>query len=168
MASNDWNSKASRCLKSVGIPSNSALRPHVPRRKIAGPSTRRSLLVKETVARGCRSSYGQIRQNGENRQRPASPAARPTRTECAATSAASADCRSDPAWWKTLASTSSRSAGRKRVPTPCSPPYAALKTCVDPTSSIGELFAPQPPDQKMGCTRVLAVSLQRSEKHASC
>ena len=82
MASNDRNSEASRrCLKSIGIPSNAALRAHVPRRKIAGPSTRRSLLVEETAARGCRSSYGQICQNGENRQRPASPAARPTRTE---------------------------------------------------------------------------------------
>ena len=62
----------------------------------------------------------------------------------------------------------SGSAGRKRAPTPCSPPYPASKTCVGPTSSIGGLVAPQPPDQKMGCTRVLAVSLQRSEKHATC
>ena len=92
--------------------------------------------------------HGQIRQNGENRQRPASPAARPARTECTATSAASADCRSDPAWWKTSASTSSGTTGRKRAPTPCSPPYAASKTCVGPTSSIGGLVAPQPPAQK--------------------
>ena len=47
-------------------------------------------------------------------------------------------------------------------------PYAASRTCVGPTSSIGGLVTPQPPDQKMGCTRVLAVSLQRSERHASC
>ncbi len=57
MASNDRNSKAfCRCLKSIGLPSNAALRVHVPRRKIASPSTRRSLLADGTVARGCRSS----------------------------------------------------------------------------------------------------------------
>ena len=40
MASNDRNSEASRrCLKSIGISLNAALRVHVPRRKIAGPST---------------------------------------------------------------------------------------------------------------------------------
>ena len=40
-------------------------------------------------------------------------------------------------------------AGRKRVPTPCSPPNGASKTTAGLTSSIGGLAAPQPHDQKM-------------------
>ena len=62
---------------------------------------------------------------------PASATTRPTRTECAATSAASADCRSAPASWKAPASKSSAAdssgpgaAGRSREPTPCSPSNA--------------------------------------------
>ena len=174
MASNDRNSKASRCLKSIEIPSNSALRPHVPRRKFAGPSTRRSLLVKETFARGCRSSYGQIRQNSENRPQPA-PLLRGQRGPNA--------LRPLPQAW---IAGRIRRGGKRLQAHPREPvqkvgirwskagadallaPYAASRTCVDPTSSIGELVRPQPPDKKMGCTRVLAVSLQRSERHASC
>ena len=36
----------------------------------------------------------------------------------------------------------------KRTPTPCSQPNAASKTTAGPTSSIGGLAAPQPPDQR--------------------
>ena len=89
--------------------------------------------------------------------RPASATARPTGTGCAATSAGSADCRSDPASWKALAISSSEAdskepgaTGRKREPTPCSPSDAALKTGAGPTSSNGGLAASQPHHQKNG------------------
>ena len=36
----------------------------------------------------------------------------------------------------------------KRATAPCSPPIAASQTAVGPTSSIGGLAAPQPPDLK--------------------
>ena len=39
-------------------------------------------------------------------------------------------------------------AGRKREPTPCSPPNAASKATARPTSSIGGFAAPQPSDQR--------------------
>ena len=45
-------------------------------------------------------------------------------------------------------SNSREAAGRKRAPTPCPPSDAASKTCVGPTSSIGGLAAPQPPNQR--------------------
>ena len=70
-----------------------------------------------------------------------------------------AACRSDPASWKAPASASSGASskepgafGRKREPTPCSPSNAASKTGAGPTSSMGGLAAPQPHNQKMGCT----------------
>ena len=72
-----------------------------------------------------------------------------------ATAAGSADCRSDPTSWKAPASRSSGAAssgrgaaGRKRAPTPCSPPNAASKTIARPTSSTGGSVSAQPPDQR--------------------
>ena len=72
-----------------------------------------------------------------------------------ATFASNSDCRSDLALWKVpankssgAASTGRRPTGRKREPTPCSPPNAASKTTDGPTSSIGGPSAPQPSDQK--------------------
>ena len=41
-----------------------------------------------------------------------------------------------------------RAAGRKQVPTPCSPSDAAWKPCAGTTSSIGGFAASQPLDQK--------------------
>ena len=50
-----------------------------------------------------------------------------------------------------LTDSKSRSAAcRKRAPTPSSPPDAASKTCVGPTSSIGGLVVAQPSEQKNG------------------
>ena len=67
----------------------------------------------------------------------------------------SAGCRSEPASWKTPASRSSGAGssgrgavGRKRTPTPCSPPNAASKTIAEPTSSIGRPIASQPIEQR--------------------
>ena len=72
-----------------------------------------------------------------------------------ATAAGSAAGRSDPVSWKAPASRpsgagSSRrgAAGRKRAPTPCSPPNAASKAIAGPTSSTGGPVAPQPLDQE--------------------
>ena len=50
----------------------------------------------------------------------------------------------------------SRPAGRKRAPPPCSPPGAASKTCVGPTSSNEGLAAPQPHDQKWDASTLRA------------
>ena len=76
-------------------------------------------------------------------------------TGCAATFAEGANCRSDPALWKAPASASSEAGskdpgafGRRRSPTPCPPPDAALKTGAGPTSSSGGIAASQQPDQR--------------------
>ena len=77
------------------------------------------------------------------------------RSRIPATFAGIAGCRSDPASWKAPASRSSGAgssgrgvAGRKRAPTPSSPPNAALKTTDGPTSLIGGLAASQPSDRR--------------------
>ena len=58
-----------------------------------------------------------------------------------------------------LTDSKSRSAAcRRRVPTPSSPPDAASKTRVGPTSPIGGLVAAQPSDQKMKRTQLCAVA----------
>ena len=95
------------------------------------------------------------RRGREKPSRPASTNSRPTEIGCAATAAENADRRSDPALWKAPASSSSGArssgrgiAGRKRVPTFCSPPNAVSKTIAGPTSSSGEPVAPQPFDQR--------------------
>ena len=156
MASNDRNSKAfCRCLKSIGISLNAALRVHVPRRKIAGPSTAALFIGR---GNNCSRLPIFIWANPLEWREPAAA--------CIPCCEANADrMRCDLCRKRELPVGSgvvenackhivgnrfkkSGSAGRKRAPTPCSPPYAASKTCVGPTSSIGGLAAPQPPDQK--------------------
>ena len=73
----------------------------------------------------------------------------PAGVECAATFAANADWRSNPAAWKASAS-NKQTIGRrfKQVPTSCSLPNAASKAIAEPTSLIEELAAAQQPDQR--------------------